>query len=432
MIIGIIGLGDMGRLYAKRFSEAGLIVNACGRREKYEKLKEEFKETKINILTDGIDVSKKSDLIIYSVEAENIYKIVKEYGPFTKKGSIVSGQTSVKTPEVKAFEEFIPKENSIILSHSLHGPSVDTKNQILILINHRSKENEYEKVKEVFKVLESNIIELKNYEEHDKITADTQSLTHLGFECMGTAWKKAGFFPWENPSYIEGIDNIKILLTLRIYSGKPHVYAGLAILNPFAKNQIKEYKNSVKELFELMILEDEKNFRKRILEAKKYLFENIKEKIKLKEKVIEEFGLGKILKEMKKPNSNLSLLAMADSWTRQKINPYNNLICQTPPFMLRLGIVEYLFTDEELLEESIKTALKDKVTLKDDLEFLLASEKWSSLILNEDLEGYKKEFESVRNFFGKERLKEALEKSNSLIKNLTANKDKNLDSVDNK
>jgi prephenate dehydrogenase (NADP+) len=67
--------------------------------------------------------------------------------------------------------------------------------------------------------------------------ADTQAVTHVGFESMGTAWKSAGFFPWENASYAGGIDNVKILTTLRIFSYKAHVYAGLAILNPYAASR---------------------------------------------------------------------------------------------------------------------------------------------------------------------------------------------------
>ena len=44
---------------------------------------------------------------------------------------------------------------------------------------------------------------------------------------MGTAWKNAGVYPWENPSYVGGIENVKILMALRLYSLKHHVYSGV-------------------------------------------------------------------------------------------------------------------------------------------------------------------------------------------------------------
>jgi hypothetical protein len=60
---------------------------------------------------------------------------------------------------------------------------------------------------------------------------------------MGSAWRAANTYPvsfgfliifpnysntfkWENSSYVGGIENVKVLMTLRIYSSKWHVYAG--------------------------------------------------------------------------------------------------------------------------------------------------------------------------------------------------------------
>lgn len=73
-----------------------------------------------------------SDFIIYSVEAAHIKAVVKEFGPSTKVGAIVAGQTSVKAPEKQAFEEFLPADTMICSVHSLHGPSVTTEGQPLV------------------------------------------------------------------------------------------------------------------------------------------------------------------------------------------------------------------------------------------------------------------------------------------------------------
>jgi len=100
---------------------------------------------------------------------------------------------------------------------------------------------------------------------------------------MGTAWSNATSYPWEDPSYVGGIDNIKILMSLRIYGNKWHVYGGLAIMNPSAQIQIDQYgtiiffqlllkAKSVSELFKLMIQEKHQDFRKRILVVKNVIF----------------------------------------------------------------------------------------------------------------------------------------------------------------
>jgi prephenate dehydrogenase (NADP+) len=416
MLIGIIGLGDMGKLYAKRFAKAGYEVCGSDLPEFYEKLENELSPLGIEVLTDGNAVSRKCDLIFYAVEAEKIAEVVQRYGASTKYGAIVSGQTSVKHPEIAAFEKYLPKDVNIITSHSLHGPGFDTKDQTLIVIPHRCNADAYQRMMDVMTVLESDLVEMSDYHAHDKIVADTQAVTHMGFESMGTAWKEAGFFPWENTAYLGGIDNVKILTMLRIFSYKAHIYAGLAILNPYARMQIKSYAQSESELFKMMIMEKEHEFRKRIAKVKAFLFPEHKNFLLLDNMVMQEFSLAGS-GVPRTPNSHLSLLSMADAWYQMGINPYDNLICQTPPFRLRLGIVEYLFRNEELLEESIIAAIYDKQIRADDLEFHSAVREWSSIIGYGDMNGYKEHFNQAKIFF-QDRLEQGRMQSAELISRL--------------
>ncbi|MES2112188.1 MAG: prephenate dehydrogenase [Bacteroidota bacterium] len=418
MNIGIIGLGDMGRLYAKAFAEAGYQVCGCDLPENRHKLEEELTPYSIKVMDSGMEVSRISDLIIYSVEAEKLSQVVAEFGSSTKYGAIVAGQTSVKTPEIAAFEKHLPADAQIITFHGMHGPGFKPKGQTLILIRHRSDNAAYQRMLDLFTAIGSNIVELNDYHEHDKIVADTQAVTHVGFESMGTAWKEAGFFPWENASYIGGIDNVKILTTLRIFSYKAHVYGGLAILNPYARQQVKAYASSESELFKLMIKEEEAAFRERLYRARDFVFHESRKPIMLNDSVMKEFSLSQKAHHPK-PNSHLSILSMVDAWYHLGVNPYDNLICQTPPFRLRLGIAEYLFKNEDLLEESIETALYDKTIRGDDLEFHSAVREWSSIIGYGDMEGYKKHFKEVQSFFDG-RLEEGNKQSAELIRRLMA------------
>ena len=416
MNIGIIGLGDMGKLYAKAFAKAGYTVSGSDLPENRAKLEEELEPLGIRIIERGSDVARSSDLIIYSVEAERLQEVVAAYGPSTKFGAIVAGQTSVKHPEIAVFEKYLPADSQIITFHAMHGPGFDPQGQKLILIRHRSGLAAYKRMLELFSSIGSDIVEIADFHEHDKIVADTQAVTHVGFESMGTAWKEAGFFPWENGSYIGGIDNVKILTTLRIFSYKAHVYAGLAILNPYARQHVKRYAVSESELFKLMIQEEEAQFRARLYRARDFVFHESRKPILLNDKVMKEFSLSQN-HELQKPNSHLSILSMVDAWYHLGVNPYDNLIAQTPPFRLRLGIAEYLFRNEELLEESIVTALYDKSIRGDDLEFHSAVREWSAIIGYGDMEGYKKHFNEVQNFF-KDRLEEGKKQSAELIRRL--------------
>jgi len=417
MEIGIIGTGDMGKSYAKEFARAGYRVNCTDLPENRERLEKDLAGSGVHILDDGVAVSRRSDIIFYLVPVEEIEKAVAQYGPSTRKDAVVSSGTSVMTPAVESFEGYLPEDVSIVNWHWLFGPSIKPQGQSTALVNHRSSNNAYKRARDTFESVGTKIIELHSYQEHDKITADTQAVTHVGFEAMGTAWKNMGSSPWENPTYVGGIDNVKVLMCLRIYGGKSHVYSGLAIHNPFAREQIRQYAKSVTELFSLMIQEDEKQLRERIKTARNFIFKDGNPHILLDDKVMGEFSLG-IPSEQRTPNSHLSLFSMADAWHKTGVNPYGNMICQTPPFRLRLGIVEYLFRNPELLEESIQTSLSDLKLRDPNLEFHTAVREWATIIGNGDVGGYHKQFGDTRTFFA-DSIPEGMKKSGELIRRLS-------------
>jgi prephenate dehydrogenase (NADP+) len=243
----------------------------------------------------------------------------------------VGGQTSCKAPEINAFEKNLPKDVSIIPVHSLHGPGVDPKGQPLVLIKHRASDEDFAFVENVMSCLGSKHVYL-TAEQHDRITADTQAVTHAAFLSMGAAWSANNQFPWETSRYVGGIENVKQNITLRIYSNKWHVYAGLAILNPDAKKQIKQYAESVTELFKLMLAGNRDELTTRIHTARKAVFgevEKSKKKLLLRDDLLDQFSLG-ALPEKKLRNNHLSLLAMVDCWWKLGIVPYDHMICSTP------------------------------------------------------------------------------------------------------
>ncbi len=400
-------------------------------------LQQQLLGSTINVHRDGFSVVRNSDFVIFSVEAANMETVIRKFGPAMKVNSCACGQTSAKTKEIEAFEKFLPEDVDIISCHSLHGPSVNPKGQPLVIVNHRSSAKNLNMAKDLFKCFGSKIVYL-SYKEHDSITADTQVSTHLAFLSMGTAWMTQKTFPWEDPQYLGGIENAKILMTLRIYGSKWHVYAGLALMNPFALKQVEQYAASVSDLFKLMIQEKETEFRSRIYAAKKFVFnvqftdfsvksqkrkremplgQNLKNPILLSDALLDDFSLSAIPLINRKPNSHLSLLSMVDCWYKLQIRPYDHLICQTPPFRLLLGITEYLFRDEQLLEDSINAALFDKGIRADDCEFYTAAKGWVECIALNNSEAYRQRFEMTSAFF-RDRVPEAKSASDKMLESL--------------
>lgn len=269
-----------------------------------------------------------------------------------------------------------------------------------MLIQHRAPDSALRRVETVLSCLRSRFVHLSALK-HDRITADTQAVTHAAFLSMGKAWHANTQFPWELSRYVGGVENVKINTMLRIYSQKWHVYAGLAILNPEARQQIAQYARSVTDLYKLMLEGDLAALRARLLAARSKVFaQRWGEKPLIQPSVLSSFSLGDPTDSSPpRANSHLSLLAMVDCWAVLGIVPYDHMICSTPLFRLRLGVTEYLFSSEEILEETLQTAVSDLTYRSDDLEFTFAARAWAECVDVGHFETYEKRFVATQEFF---------------------------------
>ena len=102
-------------------------------------------------------------------------------------------------------------------------------------------------------------------------------------------------------------------------------------MNPAAREQIKQYADSVTELFKLMLEGDRASLTLRVKRAGAAVFkgEVVQEDVLLKDEVLDRFSLRERPVERVR-NNHLSLLAMVDCWWKLGIVPYDHMICSTP------------------------------------------------------------------------------------------------------
>lgn len=81
--VGLIGMGDMGRLYAGKLSAGGWRhIHICDVPQRYDALRAEFEDRPgVHVHENGHLVSRISDFVIYSVEAAYLDAAVQAYGP---------------------------------------------------------------------------------------------------------------------------------------------------------------------------------------------------------------------------------------------------------------------------------------------------------------------------------------------------------------
>lgn len=251
-------------------------------------------------------------------------------------------------------------------------------------------------------------------------------MTSLRYKSMGTAWLNSGQYPWEGTGlYVSGIEVVKVNITLRIYSNKWHVYAGLAILNPSARVQIDQYAKSTTELFKLMLAGDKEGLRARVYGARTKVFKTDSQPILLSEDLLNDFSLGKgtgVSNSLS--NSHLSLLAMVDCWAALGIDPLAHLeLAGTPIFRMWIGVAEYLFRSTSKLDAAINAAISDVTHRHHDLEFTLAARGWSQCISFGSFELYERRFKDTASFF-EPRFKEAAELGGRMIQAISRSSQK--------
>jgi len=417
-LIGIIGLGDMGSMVAKKFCIAGYRVLGSDLPSRYEALCAEYSNYRnMTIMKDSTSVARSADIQVYAVDTNAIEEVTRTSGQATRVGACVLGLCNVKDPEIKAFDRWLPKDVSIVPVHTMHGPNVDSHGQTMVMIPHRCTREVADTVRKVFHETFGYVVQEMSVEDHDRITADTQVLTHVGLLAMGNAWCKMGTSPWERTSKVGGLEHIKVMTCLRSFALKAHAYSGVAMLNPRSRQQVKIYSDSVAELFKLMVSENEQEFTKRIMEARDALFSDRGAGTLLPPELLDEFSLSEGDRSPSQPHlpsSHLDILAAVDAWHRSGVNPFGNLVCETPVFRLRLGIAEYLFCRPELLQESIHAAVYNHACRVQDFEFVLSVKEWATIIAHGDVDAYAKHFGDCKEFF-KKQVAKASTKSARLI-----------------
>lgn len=85
---------------------------------------------------------------------------------------------------------------------------------------------------------------------------------------------------------------------------------------------------------------------------------------------------------------------------------------------LHSGISEYLFLNEEYLQDAIQAALYDKDIREDDMEFMMSARGWQECIALGNMEGYRMRFEDTSKFF-QDRFGEAAVVGKQMIEMIT-------------
>jgi prephenate dehydrogenase len=243
MKTGIIGgTGKMGQLFVPVFEQAGYEVLVSGRHTS---------------LT-GADLAKQCDIVIVSVPIRDTVTVIEEIAPLLARNQLLCDFTSLK---VKPLEAMLKSKANVIGLHPMFGPTVSSiKSQTIIVCPARVEEHLLDRLVKVFRN-EGARCTLTTPEEHDRMMAVVQGLTHYVTLCMADSIRRLGMDIAATKEFTSPVYQIELSLVGRLLSQDPDLYADILQQNPYVPEVLEACRSSAGDLATIVGSHDPELFR---------------------------------------------------------------------------------------------------------------------------------------------------------------------------
>jgi len=238
MKAGIIGgTGKMGRLFTPVFERAGYEVLVSGR----------------STLLTNTDLAEQCDLVIVSVPIHDTVRVIDEISPVLTKDQILCDFTSLKTEPVAAM---LKSKARVIGLHPLFGPTVQSlRHQTIIVCPARAEENVLQSLLSLFWD-EGAQCTLATPEQHDRMMAVVQGLTHFVTLCMADSVRRLGIDIETTRAFTSPVYQIELALVGRLLSQDPSLYADILQQNPYVPEVLSICTSSAEDLRRIVDTKD--------------------------------------------------------------------------------------------------------------------------------------------------------------------------------
>ncbi len=243
-LIGIIGgAGTLGTIFKKFFISQGYEVLISGR----------------NSELTSVDLVKRCDVVIFSVPIDVTKKVIEDVLSYTREDQLLMDFTSIKQEPI---ETMLKGKSSVIGMHPLFGNIRDLEGKTIVVVPARAGDWQ-EWVLDLFKDAKLKV-KITDAEEHDKLMAILQGVTHFNFITFGKILKDA------SEKFNVGFDDLleyggvvyqmRFGMIARLLSQDPELYGSIQIKNRYSQQMVGNYESAVRELAQIVKKKDKKGF----------------------------------------------------------------------------------------------------------------------------------------------------------------------------
>jgi prephenate dehydrogenase len=242
MRIGIIGgYGAMGSLFGEVFGRAGHEVLRSGRRTPQT----------------NADVAEQSDWVMVAVPIRETVRVIEEITPHLNEEQVLCDLTSLKGDPVAAM---LRSPAQVIGMHPMFGPNVPSlRNQTIIMTPARCREQTLARFMEIFSRQGAKIT-LSTPEEHDRMMAVVQALTHFATLALAGTMKRSEVDLDRVLSFTSPVYRIELALIGRILGQDADLYGPILMDNPHVPAMLDALDTIASELRAIVESGDEDAF----------------------------------------------------------------------------------------------------------------------------------------------------------------------------
>lgn len=243
MLAGIIGgTGQMGRFFAGVFKAAGWETIVSGR---------------ATPLTNR-DVAETADVVMVSVPIRTTVAVIREVAPLLSEEQVLCDLTSLKVEPVR---EMLASRAEVIGLHPMFGPgAASLQGQTIVATPARCSPETLDGLLSVFRD-QGATITLSTPEDHDRMMAVIQGLTHFGTLAKAEAIRRTGADVGETLTFTSPVYRIEMGLVGRLLAQDAGLYGDILQMNPAVPEVLGRFEEAIRALREIVESGDADRFR---------------------------------------------------------------------------------------------------------------------------------------------------------------------------